>query len=186
MEASYPSPQAPPLYLHLPRWLSSDPSPQCLQSILSIGYCQPHRRPIFQFLLTPQFLFLNTPFLLPSTGRVSHLPQRSPSDKQVLLFRSSGPAPLSYIHFPSPAQLLMVESPSRALSLGCCPSHSFSGGARGKEPASQCRRLKRHRVDPRVGKILWRRKWQPTLGFLPGKSHGHRDLAGYSPRGHKE
>ena len=34
--------------------------------------------------------------------------------------------------------------------------------------------------------IPWRRKWQPTPVFLPGKSHGQRSLAGYSPRGHKE
>ena len=32
----------------------------------------------------------------------------------------------------------------------------------------------------------WRRKWQPTLAFLPGESHGQRSLAGYSPWGHKE
>ena len=30
------------------------------------------------------------------------------------------------------------------------------------------------------------RKWQPTPGFLPWKSHGQRSLAGYSPGGHKE
>ena len=35
--------------------------------------------------------------------------------------------------------------------------------------------------DPWVGKIPWRRKWQPTPVFLPGKSHGQRSLAGYSP-----
>ena len=28
----------------------------------------------------------------------------------------------------------------------------------------------------------WRRKWQPTPVFLPGKSHGQRSLEGYSPR----
>ena len=33
---------------------------------------------------------------------------------------------------------------------------------------------------------LWRRKWQPTAVFLPGKSHGWRSLAGYSPWGRKE
>ena len=32
----------------------------------------------------------------------------------------------------------------------------------------------------------WRRKWQPTLVFLPGKSHGQRSLAVYSPWGHQE
>ena len=40
--------------------------------------------------------------------------------------------------------------------------------------------------DPWVRKILWRRKWQPTLVFLPGKFHGWRILIGYSPWGHKE
>ena len=37
-----------------------------------------------------------------------------------------------------------------------------------------------------VGKIPWRRKWQPTPVFLPGKSHGQRSLAGYRPWGQKE
>ena len=36
------------------------------------------------------------------------------------------------------------------------------------------------------GKILWSRKWQPTLVFLPGKLCGQRSLASYSPWGHKE
>ena len=34
--------------------------------------------------------------------------------------------------------------------------------------------------------LFWRRAWQPTPVFLPGKSHGRRSLAGYSPWGHKE
>ena len=33
---------------------------------------------------------------------------------------------------------------------------------------------------------LWRRKWQPTPVFLPGKSHGQRSLVGYSLWGRKE
>ena len=37
--------------------------------------------------------------------------------------------------------------------------------------------------DP--GSISRRRKWQPTPEFLPGKSHGQRNLVGYSPWGHK-
>ena len=41
-------------------------------------------------------------------------------------------------------------------------------------------------IDFEVGKILWRRKWQPTPVFLPRESHGQRSLAGYSPWGHKE
>ena len=34
--------------------------------------------------------------------------------------------------------------------------------------------------------ILWRRKWQLTSVFLPGKSHGQRSLVGCSPWCHKE
>ena len=41
-------------------------------------------------------------------------------------------------------------------------------------------------TEPWVGKIPWKRKWQPTLVLLPGKSHGQRSLAGYSPWGCKE
>ena len=50
----------------------------------------------------------------------------------------------------------------------------------GKEPACQCSRLKRHRFDSWVWKILWRRTWQPTPVFSPGESHGQRSLAAYS------
>ena len=40
--------------------------------------------------------------------------------------------------------------------------------------------------DPRIGKIPWRRQWQPTPVFLPREFHGQRSLVGYSPWGHKE
>ena len=52
------------------------------------------------------------------------------------------------------------------------------GGTSGKETTFQC---KRHRFNPWVRKIQWRRKWQPNPVFLPGKSHGQRNPAGYSP-----
>ena len=52
-----------------------------------------------------------------------------------------------------------------------------------KESTCQCRRCG---FDPRVGKVPWRRKWQSTPIFLPGKSHGQRSLAGYSPWDHEE
>ena len=39
---------------------------------------------------------------------------------------------------------------------------------------------------PGLGKIPWRRAWQPTPVFLPGESHGQRNLGGYSPLGCKE
>jgi len=52
---------------------------------------------------------------------------------------------------------------------------SFPGFTSGKEPACQYRRLS-HRLSPWVGKIPWRRAWQPTPVFLPGESHGQRNL----------
>ena len=56
----------------------------------------------------------------------------------------------------------------------------------GKESTCQWRRHKGCRFDPWVRKILWRRKWQPTPVFLPGKSHGQRSLVGYGLWGCKE
>ena len=41
-------------------------------------------------------------------------------------------------------------------------------------------------MDPWVKKIPWRKKWQPTLVFFPGKFHRQRSLMGYSPWGLKE
>jgi len=35
--------------------------------------------------------------------------------------------------------------------------------------------------DPWVGKILWRRAWKSTPVFMPGESHGQRNLVGYCP-----
>ena len=62
----------------------------------------------------------------------------------------------------------------------------FPGGASGKESTCQISRRKRSRFSPWVGKILWRRKWQPAPVFLSGEFHGQRSLVGYSPWGHKE
>ena len=39
---------------------------------------------------------------------------------------------------------------------------------------------KRHGLDAWVGKIPWRRGWQPTLVFLPEESNGQRSLVGHS------
>ena len=63
-----------------------------------------------------------------------------------------------------------------------CISFLFPWWLCGKESTCQSRK---HRLNPRVRKIPWRRKGQPTPVFLPGKSHGQRSLVGYSPWGHK-
>ena len=45
--------------------------------------------------------------------------------------------------------------------------------------------IKRHGFDSWVGKIPWRREWQPTV-FLPGEFQGQRSLVGCGPWGCKE
>ena len=49
----------------------------------------------------------------------------------------------------------------------------FHGGSDSKESACKCRRP---RFDPQVGKIPWRREWQPTPILLPGEFPGQRSL----------
>ena len=58
----------------------------------------------------------------------------------------------------------------------------FPGGKDGKV----CLQCGRPGFDPWVGKIPWRKKWQPTPVLLPGKFHGRRILVGYSPWDRKE
>ena len=57
----------------------------------------------------------------------------------------------------------------------------FPGGTSGKEPTCQCGRCKRHEFGPIVGKIPWKRAWQPTPLFFPGELHGQKNLESYSP-----
>ena len=55
------------------------------------------------------------------------------------------------------------------------------GDSSGKEHACQCRRHKRCRFNPWVGKIPWRRTWQSTAILSLGESQRERNLVGYSP-----
>ena len=58
----------------------------------------------------------------------------------------------------------------------------FPHNSVGKNICLQCRRPG---FNSWVGKIPWRRKWQPTPVFLPGESLGQKILASYSPWDHK-
>ena len=49
-----------------------------------------------------------------------------------------------------------------------------------------CLQCTRPGYEPWIGKIPWRREWQPTAVFLSGESHGQRSLAGHGPWGHQE
>ena len=68
------------------------------------------------------------------------------------------------------------------LCLFLCQAKGFPNGSVGKESACNA-------GDPGLipgsGRPLWRRKWQPSPVFLPGKSHGQRSLMGYNPWHHK-
>ena len=80
---------------------------------------------------------------------------------------------------------LLEESPEKYEQHTICfmaEKWGFPGGP----VVTTCLQCRRCGIDPWVGKIPWRRKWQPTPVFLPGKAHGHRSLEGYSPRGRKD
>ena len=68
--------------------------------------------------------------------------------------------------------------PPIPLNIGTLWHNRFPWWLSGKESACQCRK---HKFNPSVGKNPWRRKWQPTPVFLPGKSHRQRSLVGNSP-----
>ena len=62
------------------------------------------------------------------------------------------------------------------------PSFGFPGlsGGEGACLRGRCE------FSPWVGKIPWRREWQPTPVFLPGESYEQRSLVDYNPGRHKE
>ena len=117
---------------------------------------------------------------------------------------SESPTTLVKCRFPGPAPrnsdsvclewspgLCIWNQPSKSFCCRWCTHNTletllwemdFPGGASGKGSACRCRRCGFH---PCIQKIPWRRKWQPTSVFLPGKFHAQRSLAGYSPWGCK-
>ena len=134
-------------------------------------------------------------------------------ESEIKTWELGGSFSFSFIHlsFPSPNSLLGIcnQVPRKALQINpleghilwilnqimwsekwllygtmesCILSKGLPWWVSGKESAFQCRR---HEFDPWFTKVPWRRKWQTTPVFLPGKSHGHRSLVGYSPWDHK-
>ena len=75
---------------------------------------------------------------------------------------------------------LWMTASASAPELPACQAAPYApyGADGANEPSCQCRKHQRCGFNPWVGKVLWRRKWQPTLVFLPGKSHGLRSLMG--------
>ena len=88
-----------------------------------------------------------------------------------------------YMFFPQPKifpKLLLFFS----LHLSPCFFH-FHFWKLYKFPGSSAVK-NRHRFNPWMGKLPWRKEWLPTPVFLPGEFHGQRSLAIYSPWDHKE
>ena len=114
-------------------------------------------------------VFLSSPLLFPSKFHFIkeslHLEILENHPAQELYYGSMS----QFIHNGKATQFLPGTGRSLKFCDLCC-GH--------KESACQCRRCKRCGFDPWVGKIPWRRTWQPTPVVLPGESHGQRILAG--------
>ena len=82
--------------------------------------------------------------------------QKSPP--RTMLQRLSLSKGQSAIKCPLPA--LHLFSHLFCINSRCLIARSFPGGTSVKEPACHCRRPKKHRFDPWVGKIPWRRAGQ--------------------------
>ena len=82
----------------------------------------------------------------------------------------------------------------RAWGLCLQPEFIFCGFSSGasqgvlavKNPPARAEDMRDVGSIPGLGRIPWRRKWQPTLVFLPGESNGQRSLADYRPWGRTE
>ena len=61
------------------------------------------------------------------------------------------------------------------------PASSTSGCASGEGCTSRCRRYERRGFGPWVGKVPWRRQWQPSPVSMPGEPHGQSSLVDPSP-----
>ena len=95
----------------------------------------------------------------------------------------------SGLAFPTPGDL-----PDPGIKLASLASPALAGGffttappgSSGGSAVRICLPMQEIRVEPLGWKVPWGRKWQPTLVFWPGKSHGQRSLLGYSLLGHKK
>ena len=93
-----------------------------------------------------------------------HYPDISPAESDSLVFQSTN---LNITEFQG---MYIYKLPKWRLGRTCLPMH----------------KTKRCGFHPWMGETPWRKAWQPTPVFLPGKSHGRRTLVGYGTQGHKE
>ena len=84
---------------------------------------------------------------------------------QILRIERSTKCKLKFIH-------IMMKIYNLYFNLKYIDTSRFPRWHSSKEAAYQSRKWKRHGFDPWIGKIPWKRAWQPTTVFLPGKSLG--------------
>jgi len=97
------------------------------------------------------------------------------------IFVVQGPVPESLSQITS--DILRWCASTSGTNRQTCNLYRLPRWLSGKESACQCRRCC---FDPWVGKIPWRRKWQPTPVFLLGESHRQRSLVGNGPWGQRQ
>ena len=95
---------------------------------------------------------------------------------------NSVPRGKRFVHFKELEIILKIGSGERSYQ-PLLLSARLSWWRSGKESTCQYRRLG---FNPWVGRVPWKRKWQPTPAFLPGNSHGQRSLVGLQPMGSQE
>ena len=81
--------------------------------------------------------------------------------------------------------VICYSSPVKLRTHCLCPEDIRYNGSPGVSVLKNPPARQETWLDPWVGKIPRRRKWQPTAVPLPGESHGRRSLAGHSPWGCK-
>ena len=127
------------------------------------------------------------PILLAARSIVTEGPQWSLSLKIVLSQEE-----LSYLSYSSsPGRATCIHTPVYSGSNILTPFVSTEDSSERYPGYTAAHRVSRASLvaqtfNPWIGKIFWKRKWQPTPVLLPGKFHGLRSLVGYSPWGHKE
>ena len=87
-----------------------------------------------------------------------------------------------------PLQHSCLENPHGQRSLAGCSPWGRKESDMTEQLSTQHRDSKESACDagdpcliPGSGRFPWRRKWLPTLVFLPGEFHGQRSLSGFSP-----
>ena len=170
--------------LSIPFFLCLQQVPHVVKGVYLVGSLELHSGGNWAHVVLLILSCWHLPLLLTTDHGIRRQPQRVSQNPGThfslfLLCNSKCISPLitrinhSSQHKSSPTHLSLPAHPGHDESeTARCQSQflGFPGVASGKEPPCQCRRW----FDSWIGKIPWRRRWQPTPVFLFGESHGQR------------